>query len=53
MPLTNMFKQQQIYIYYWTLDGEWLIVDGKKVRANGKDGVDGTNGINGKDGGAR
>lgn len=30
--------------YYWTLDGEWLIVDGERVRANGKDGIDGTNG---------
>lgn len=36
--------------YYWTLDGEWLIVDGNKVRATGKDGIDGTNGNNGTDG---
>ena len=36
--------------YYWTLDGEWLIVDGNKVRATGKDGIDGTNGTNGIDG---
>ena len=42
-------RQDTDGFYYWTLDGEWLIVDGKKVRANGKDGVDGTNGINGKD----
>ena len=35
--------------YYWTLDGEWLIVDGERVRANGKDGIDGTNGTNGQD----
>ena len=34
--------------YYWTLDGEWLIVDGERVRANGKDGIDGTNGTNGQ-----
>lgn len=27
--------------YYWTLNGEWLLVDGKKVRANGTDGKDG------------
>lgn len=27
--------------YYWTLNGEWLLVDGKKVRANGADGKDG------------
>lgn len=40
-------------IYYWTLDGEWLIVDGKKVKAvgeDGKDGVDGKDGENGTDG---
>ena len=27
--------------YYWTLNGDWLLVDGKKVRANGADGSDG------------
>ena len=27
--------------YYWTLNGEWLLVDGKKVRADGSDGKDG------------
>ena len=41
-------------IYYWTLDGEWLL-DGKgnKIKAvgtDGKDGQDGTNGSNGQDG---
>ena len=38
-------------IYYWTLDGEWLL-DGKgnKIQANGVNGIDGTNGINGQDG---
>jgi len=44
-------------IYYWTLDGEWLL-DGKgnKIKAvgtdgaDGKDGQDGTNGSDGKDG---
>ncbi len=37
-------------IYYWTVDGDWLIVDGKKVRAVGLDGKDGQNGNDGKDG---
>lgn len=37
-------------IYYWTLDGEWLIVDGKKVKAVGTDGKDGDDGKDGKDG---
>lgn len=27
-------------IYYWTIDGEWMIVDGKKVKAIGTDGKD-------------
>ena len=38
-------------IYYWTLDGEWLL-DGKgnKVQANGVNGIDGTDGSNGEDG---
>ena len=37
-------------IYYWTVDGDWLIVDGKKVRAVGLDGKDGKDGNDGKDG---
>ena len=35
--------------YYWTLDGEWLMVDGEKIRANGIDGQNGQNGENGTD----
>ena len=31
--------------YYWTLDGEWLLVDGEKVRANGQDGQNGESAI--------
>lgn len=27
--------------YYWTVNGEWLLVDGKKVRASATDGSDG------------
>ena len=43
-------------IYYWTINGEWLLINGEKVRASaidgadGKDGVDGTDGIDGVDG---
>ena len=38
-------------IYYWTLDGEWLLDDnGNKIKAVGTDGADGTNGTNGEDG---
>ena len=36
--------------YYWTIDGEWLLVNGSKVRANGIDGEDGKDGVDGKDG---
>lgn len=35
--------------YYWTLDGEWLLIDGEKIRANGIDGQNGENGENGTD----
>lgn len=44
-------------LYYWTLDGEWLLDDnGNKVKAvgedgrDGQDGTDGTNGSNGSNG---
>lgn len=38
-------------IYYWTLDGEWLL-DGKgnKIKAVGTDGKDGKDGADGQDG---
>ena len=35
--------------YYWTIDGEWLLVDGERVRANGLDGENGENGAKGED----
>ena len=35
---------------YWTVDGEWLLIDGEKVRANAVDGVDGAAGAAGKPG---
>jgi len=37
-------------IYYWTLDGEFIVVDGQKIKAQGTDGNDGTDGTNGRDG---
>ena len=44
-------------IYYWTIDGEWLLDDnGNKIKAvgedgrDGQDGTDGTNGSNGSNG---
>lgn len=46
-------KQDTDGNYYWTINGEWLIVDGDRVRANGHDGQsgqDGQDGQNGQDG---
>ena len=38
-------------VYYWTLNGEWLLDDnGNKLSVSGKDGQNGTNGSNGQDG---
>lgn len=37
-------RQDSDGLYYWIVNGEWLLVDGKKVRADGHDG------LNGKDG---
>lgn len=33
--------------WYWTIDGEWLLSDGSKVRANGEQGIQGVQGIEG------
>ena len=47
-------KQDTDGIYYWTLDGDWLLDDnGNKIKAqgtDGKDGADGQDGVDGKDG---
>ena len=32
-------------IYYWTLDGEFIIMDGQKIKAQGTDGSDGADGV--------
>ena len=48
-PIVSV-KQDTDGNYYWTIDGEWLMVDGERVRANGKDGQDGENGQDGQDG---
>ena len=37
-------------IYYWKLDGEWMQVNGEKVKAQGTDGTTGENGAAGTDG---
>ena len=37
--------QDEDGLWYWTIDGEWLIVDGSKVRAQGVDGEDGEDAV--------
>ena len=38
-------------VYYWTLDGEWLLdAEGNKLRVTGRDGKDGADGKDGQDG---
>lgn len=34
-------KQDTDGVWYWTVDGQWLLVDGAKVVASGKDGQNG------------
>ena len=44
-------RQDEDGVYYWTLDGEWLLDDsGNKIKAVGTDGKDGQNGKDGADG---
>ena len=50
-------KQDTDNLYYWTVDGEWLLdSNGNKIKAqsvdgeDGKDGIDGTDGTNGTNG---
>ena len=44
-------RQDSDGIYYWTLDGDWLLdADGNKIKAQGIDGKDGQDGQDGKDG---
>ncbi|MBQ7342642.1 MAG: leucine-rich repeat protein [Alistipes sp.] len=41
-------KQDTDNIYYWTLNGEWLLdANGNKIKAQGSDGKDGANGKDG------
>ena len=44
-------RQDSDGIYYWTLDGDWLLDDnGNKIKAQGIDGNDGQDGKDGADG---
>lgn len=48
-PVVSVMKDDDGF-YYWTVNGEWLIVDGQKVKASAVDGKNGSNGINGTNG---
>ena len=37
-------KQDTDGVWYWTLDGEWMLADGKKIPTTGKDGANGIDG---------
>ena len=37
-------------VYYWTVNGEWLLINGQKVKASATDGKDGNDGMDGEDG---
>lgn len=41
---TISVKKDTDGVYYWTLNGEFIVVDGGKIKAEGKDGTNGTNG---------
>lgn len=51
-PIISVMKDVD-GIYYWTVNGEWLLVNGEKVRASaldGEKGADGKDGVDGEDG---
>ena len=39
---TISVKKDTDGVYYWTLNGEFIVVDGGKIQAEGKDGTNGT-----------
>ena len=44
-------KQDADGVYYWTIDGEWLLDDaGNKIPTTGKEGQNGADGVDGKPG---
>lgn len=40
-PVISVAKDETDGLWYWTIDGEWLVVDGQRIRAQGLDGEDG------------
>lgn len=42
-------KEDTDHVYYWTLGGEWILVDNHKMRVTGEKGEQGISGTAGKD----
>lgn len=40
-PVISVAQDDTDGLWYWTIDGEWLVVDGQRIRAQGIDGEDG------------
>lgn len=40
-PIISVAQDESDGLWYWTIDGEWLVVDGQRIRAQGIDGEDG------------
>lgn len=40
-PVISVAKDETDGLWYWTIDGEWLVVDGQRIKAQGIDGEDG------------
>ncbi|MDR1155628.1 MAG: DUF4988 domain-containing protein [Bacteroidales bacterium] len=47
VPPQISVRQDTDGVYYWTLDGEWIVAGGNKLRVSGEKGADGSNGQNG------
>lgn len=44
VPVVSVMKDLDD-IYYWTVNGEWLLINGKKIKASAVDGVNGKDGV--------
>lgn len=44
-PVISVRKDEEDGFWYWTIDGEWLIVDGQRIKAQGTDGNDGKDAV--------
>lgn len=49
-PVVSVKFDETDNVYYWTIDGEWLLADGERVRASALDGEKGDKGDQGDQG---